>query len=299
MRKILISILLAGAAVATPAMADPQDGNGRWHHDQQQQERSQAHEERSQAHEERSQAREQVRTEEARPQPRFEMRQQVQDSGRGFNRSRFERGQQQQVEQQQVQSQTFERAYRGNRNAYSGGQQQQVEQSQQSGDWRRNGGSWNRDRSAQQGDRSTWSGRNGSWTGDRGTWTRQSGDYRQREGTQSQYRDSSRWAGGSSSSWNRNWRNDNRYDWRRYRDQHRSIFRLGVYFDPFGYGYRSFDIGYRLQPLYFGQQYWIDPGLYGLPYPPPGTQWVRYWNDALLVDMYTGEVVDEIHDFFW
>ena len=60
MRKILISILLAGAAVATPAMADPQDGNGRWHHDQQQQERSQAHEERSQAHEERSQAREQI-----------------------------------------------------------------------------------------------------------------------------------------------------------------------------------------------------------------------------------------------
>ena len=27
--------------------------------------------------------------------------------------------------------------------------------------------------------------------------------------------------------------------------------------------------------------------MYELPYPPPGTQWVRYWNDALLVDMYT------------
>jgi hypothetical protein len=26
---------------------------------------------------------------------------------------------------------------------------------------------------------------------------------------------------------------------------------------------------------------------------------VRYWNDALLVDMYTGEVVDEIRGFFW
>jgi Ni/Co efflux regulator RcnB len=39
--------------------------------------------------------------------------------------------------------------------------------------------------------------------------------------------------------------------------------------------------------------------MYGLPYAPPGTEWVRYWNDAVLVDMYTGEVVDVIRDFFW
>ena len=39
--------------------------------------------------------------------------------------------------------------------------------------------------------------------------------------------------------------------------------------------------------------------MYGLPYPPPGKQWVRYWNDALLVDTYTGEVVDSIQGFFW
>ena len=44
-----------------------------------------------------------------------------------------------------------------------------------------------------------------------------------------------RWANGG---WNRNWRNDHRYDWRRYRNSHRSIFHLGFYYDPFGYSYR-------------------------------------------------------------
>jgi hypothetical protein len=26
---------------------------------------------------------------------------------------------------------------------------------------------------------------------------------------------------------------------------------------------------------------------------------VRYYNDALLVDIYTGEVVDTVYDIFW
>jgi Ni/Co efflux regulator RcnB len=100
-------------------------------------------------------------------------------------------------------------------------------------------------------------------------------------------------------AWNRDWRNDRRYDWRHYRDHHRSVFHLGIYYDPFGYGYRPFDIGFQLMPVYYSQRYWFDPGLYGLPYPPPGTQWVRYWNDALLVDVYTGQVIDVIRGFFW
>jgi Ni/Co efflux regulator RcnB len=100
-------------------------------------------------------------------------------------------------------------------------------------------------------------------------------------------------------AWNRDWRNDRRYDWRHYRDHHRSRFHLGIYYDPFGYGYQAFNIGFQLSPAYYGQNYWFDPGMYGLPYPPPGTQWVRYWNDAVLVDVYTGQVVDVIRGFFW
>jgi Ni/Co efflux regulator RcnB len=99
--------------------------------------------------------------------------------------------------------------------------------------------------------------------------------------------------------WNHDWRNDRRYDWRdrRYRD--RSRFHLSLYIDPFGFGYQPYSIGYDLQPSYYQQNYWIDPAMYGLPYPPPGAQWVRYWNDAVLVDIYSGQVIDSIQGFFW
>jgi Ni/Co efflux regulator RcnB len=100
-------------------------------------------------------------------------------------------------------------------------------------------------------------------------------------------------------AWNRNWHNEARYDWRRYRDSHRSVFHLGAYDDPFGLGYRPFAIGYHLGPAYYGQQYVMAPATYSLPYPPPGTSWVRYWNDALLVDAWTGEIIDAVHNFFW
>jgi Ni/Co efflux regulator RcnB len=99
--------------------------------------------------------------------------------------------------------------------------------------------------------------------------------------------------------WNRNWQNDSRYDWRRYRNRHRSLFHLGFYYDPFGWGYQSFGIGYRMWPAYYGNQFWIDPAMYGLPYPPPGAAWIRYYNDAILIDTFTGTIIDEIPDFFW
>lgn len=101
-------------------------------------------------------------------------------------------------------------------------------------------------------------------------------------------------------SWSTNWRHDGRYDWRNWRHRHRSIFHLGFYYDPFGWGYQPFSIGWRLWPNYYSSNYWInDPWEYRLPYAPPGTRWVRYYNDALLVDTFTGEVVDVIRDFFW
>jgi Ni/Co efflux regulator RcnB len=52
-------------------------------------------------------------------------------------------------------------------------------------------------------------------------------------------------------------------------------------------------------PAYYGNQFWIDPSLYGLPYPPPGCVWIRYWNDAILVDTYSGTTIDVIPNFFW
>ncbi len=101
--------------------------------------------------------------------------------------------------------------------------------------------------------------------------------------------------------WSSNWRNDNRYDWQRYRYSNRDRFRVGPYYSPYrNYGYNRFSIGIFLDSLFFDQRYWIgDPWQYRLPPAYPGTQWVRYYNDVLLVDVYSGEVVDVIYDFFW
>jgi Ni/Co efflux regulator RcnB len=185
---------------------------------------------------------------------------------------------------------------------------------------------WSRDSVQQPGETSRWTrdpdqraGETGRWTRDRtGGWQRAGGDLRQsdrpipnvmrspnplivsdspREGTQPALRADAR---RRTVDWTTNWRSDRRYDWRSWRDRHRSTFRVGIYYDPFGWNYRSYQIGWRLWPSYYGRRYWIaDPWQYRLPYAPAGTVWVRYWDDALLVDTWSGEVVDVIHNFFW
>ena len=100
--------------------------------------------------------------------------------------------------------------------------------------------------------------------------------------------------------WDTSWRNDHRYDWKDWRRHHRSHFHLGFYYDPFGWSYRPYSIGWRLWPNYYSSRYWInDPWEYRLPYAPPGYRWIRYWDDAILVDTFTGEVRDVIPNFFW
>lgn len=100
--------------------------------------------------------------------------------------------------------------------------------------------------------------------------------------------------------WSGQWRSDRRYDWRRHRDHNRSLFRFGRYYDPYRYGYRRFSVGYNLWPSYYGSNFWLnDPWQYRLPPAYGPYRWVRYYNDALLVNIYSGQVVDMIHNFFW
>jgi len=102
--------------------------------------------------------------------------------------------------------------------------------------------------------------------------------------------------------WNRHsWRNDHRYDWQSYRYRNRNLFNLGNYYSPYRYHrYSRFNIGFFLEPLFYRRNYWIsDPWRYRLPSAPYGTRWVRYYDDVLLVDTWTGEVVDVIYNFFW
>lgn len=103
-----------------------------------------------------------------------------------------------------------------------------------------------------------------------------------------------------ASRWRNDWRRDRRYDWRSYRSRHNSLFRIGFYYDPFGYNYRRFGYGHQLYPAYYGSRYWLsDPFMYRLPPAWGPYRWVRYWDDALLVDTRSGMVVDVIYDFFW
>ena len=102
--------------------------------------------------------------------------------------------------------------------------------------------------------------------------------------------------------WNRGWRGDQRFDWGRYRNENRFAFHLPRYYAPGGwnYGYRRFSAGYTLNSLLFVQDYWIDdPYDYRLPPAYGPYRWVRYYNDALLVDIRNGYVVDVVNNIFW
>lgn len=101
--------------------------------------------------------------------------------------------------------------------------------------------------------------------------------------------------------WDHGWRNDPRYDWQGWRTENRGVFRMGPYRPPYrGWYYRRLTIGFVLAPMFFAQSYWIgDPWYYHLPPAYPPYQWVRYYDDALLIDTSTGQVVDVLYDVFW
>ncbi len=114
------------------------------------------------------------------------------------------------------------------------------------------------------------------------------------------HRDAERQHDRRHSSWTTDWRRDSRYNWYDYRSRYGSIYDLGRYNDPYGWGYRRFSIGISIGRGYYGSNYWLnDPWMYRLPPAYGPYRWVRYYDDALLVNLYSGQVVDVIHNFFW
>lgn len=132
----------------------------------------------------------------------------------------------------------------------------------------------------------------------RGANTRGNNAWGDRDGRADSWRDNRR---GFAGNWNRDWRRDNRYDWRGYRSANRDVYRLGAYHSPYrNYSYRRLNAGFYLDTLFFSSRYLInDPWQYRLPPADGPYSWVRYYDDALLVDTYSGEVIDVIYDFFW
>ncbi|MCH7628885.1 MAG: RcnB family protein [Proteobacteria bacterium] len=166
---------------------------------------------------------------------------------------------------------------------------------------------WHRDADRRDGDR--------RWDNDRRDGDRRDGDHR----WDNDRRDNDRWRNNDSwrrdadrrwdnhqrwdgqHRWNNDWRRDNRYNWYAWRNQNRNVFRGGYYYAPYrGYNYSRLSIGFTLGSPFYSQRYWIsDPWAYRLPPAYGPYRWVRYYDDVLLVDTYSGEVVDVIYDFFW
>ena len=312
MRKVIAFLLLAGAAAPALAAGGSDDRHGGWRHDSNQQSTSDDNSNRNSDRSDRPRFTRQDRNDNGnndRPQPDVRSRQQFQMNNGGSDnadrrsngdaRARFTGGEQPAVEtvrRDDGRSNDSVRNWRG--------RDVEVNNGGQTNDGVRNWrGSNNSD---------AWRGRvveNPNVTPDNRRADRPfNGLFRNRvpvvsdrpvEGSQPRIRLDSRHRD-SVTNWNHRWRNDNRYDWQNWRRRHGSTFHLGFYFDPFGWNYRPYQVGWRLWPSYYQQNYWLnDPWQYRLPYAPPGTQWIRYYNDALLVDTWTGEVVDVIPNFFW
>ncbi len=94
-------------------------------------------------------------------------------------------------------------------------------------------------------------------------------------------------------------RQETREDWRDYRRAHPDVYRGGGYVGPRAdWRYRPVAVGYRFDPVFYGQRYWVDPVRYRLPAAAPYTRWVRYGNDVALVNVRTGRVITIYGGFF-
>jgi Ni/Co efflux regulator RcnB len=87
--------------------------------------------------------------------------------------------------------------------------------------------------------------------------------------------------------WHRNFNAPKRFHWRPYRRPH-------------GWYYRRWTFGMILPNLFWGRDHWItDYWNYGLADPPYGYVWVRYGDDALLVNVTTGYVLQAVYGLFY
>jgi Ni/Co efflux regulator RcnB len=77
-------------------------------------------------------------------------------------------------------------------------------------------------------------------------------------------------------------------------------FHAGPYRAPPGWRYRRWVFGERLPGIYFGRDFWITDFIaFGLFAPPDGLVWVRYGPDAMLIDEYTGEIIQVDYAVFF
>ncbi|MFM5895216.1 MAG: RcnB family protein [Novosphingobium sp.] len=220
----------------------------------------------------------------------------AQQGWNGGNRQDWQNRDRQQAERQQAERAP---AWSGNREQWQNRDRQQADRTPAWNGTQAQQRNWNDgDRRDRDGDH-----RDRNWSRDRNTGGYVQGGryYGNSGGYDRNYRDRDHDGDRDGRQWNRQWRNNSSYNWYGYRASHPSYYRLGSYYAPYrNYSYRRLSIGFYLDQLFFSQNYWIDnPEYYRLPEVYGPYRWVRYYDDAVLVDIYSGEVVDVINDFFW
>jgi len=96
-----------------------------------------------------------------------------------------------------------------------------------------------------------------------------------------------------------------RRDFSNYRNYHQNFrashrFRAAPYRRPPGYFARRWSWGQTLPGAFWTRDYWLtDFYAYDLPPPPYGAIWVRVGDDALLIDQYTGEIIEVDYGVFY
>jgi Ni/Co efflux regulator RcnB len=77
-------------------------------------------------------------------------------------------------------------------------------------------------------------------------------------------------------------------------------FHAPSYRRPQGWYSHRWVYGETLPALFWAPQFWLNDYVdFELPPPPPGTVWVRDGDDALLIDRYSGEIVEVDYGVFY
>lgn len=101
-------------------------------------------------------------------------------------------------------------------------------------------------------------------------------------------------------AWDGNWHNNQSYNWAAWRAAHPALFQPGSYRPPHGgYAYAAIKPGTILPAEFLAEQYWVqDPSIYHLPPATGSYQWIRYYNDILLVNIDSGRVMEVVTGLF-
>ncbi len=87
------------------------------------------------------------------------------------------------------------------------------------------------------------------------------------------------------------------YQWNRTSQQR---YHYRPYEPPHGYYYRHWTYGQVFPTVFWSQNYWLtDYYSFGLVNPPYGYVWVRYGPDALLVNVYNGQILSVEYNVFY